>query len=307
MPYQPPGSAAPAPAPYGSSSNNNNNNTSSYSANPSPSYGYGSAPAPANNSYSSNPSGSGGGGGYATPGYSNAPAPAYGSGSGSGGGGYSSSPAPAYGQSTGGGYNSSPAPATTTYDRKPDFSQALNVPPPAQTSAPSYGQSQPSYGGGGGYGAAPSAPPAATPYSGSAPAPSYGGQANTTTSSYGGGGGGQASYGASQSTATRTPSDYAHAGSSSVFSPGPTNGLVSEGNPTQCHKVDYEIKGHEMQLVEIELDPQETVIAEAGALMFLDEGIVFETKFGDGSEPKQTFWKKLMSAGGRLLTGESLF
>lgn len=62
-----------------------------------------------------------------------------------------------------------------------------------------------------------------------------------------------------------------------------------------------------MQLVEIELDPQETVIAEAGAMMFLDEGIVFETKFGDGSEPKQTFWKKLMSAGGRLLTGESLF
>ena len=62
-----------------------------------------------------------------------------------------------------------------------------------------------------------------------------------------------------------------------------------------------------MQLVEIELDPQETVIAEAGAMMFLDEGIDFKTKFGDGSEPKQTFWKKLMSAGGRLLTGESLF
>jgi uncharacterized protein (AIM24 family) len=71
--------------------------------------------------------------------------------------------------------------------------------------------------------------------------------------------------------------------------------------------VDYEIKGHEMQLVEIELDPQETVIAEAGAMMFLDNGIDFKTKFGDGSEPKQTFFQKLMSAGGRLLTGESLF
>ena len=62
-----------------------------------------------------------------------------------------------------------------------------------------------------------------------------------------------------------------------------------------------------MQLVEIELDPQETVIAEAGAMMFLEDGIEFKTKFGDGSEPKQGFFKKLMSAGGRLLTGESLF
>ena len=62
-----------------------------------------------------------------------------------------------------------------------------------------------------------------------------------------------------------------------------------------------------MQLVEIELDPQETVIAEAGAMMFLEDGIEFKTKFGDGSERKQGFFKKLMSAGGRLLTGESLF
>ena len=62
-----------------------------------------------------------------------------------------------------------------------------------------------------------------------------------------------------------------------------------------------------MQLVEIELDPQETVIAEAGAMMFMEDGIEFKTKFGDGSEPKQSFFKKLMAAGGRLLTGESLF
>jgi uncharacterized protein (TIGR00266 family) len=62
-----------------------------------------------------------------------------------------------------------------------------------------------------------------------------------------------------------------------------------------------------MQLVEIELDPEETVVAEAGGMMFLDEGIDFKTKFGDGSEPKQGFFKKLLSAGGRLLTGESLF
>lgn len=92
-----------------------------------------------------------------------------------------------------------------------------------------------------------------------------------------------------------------------MYKGGPTNGIVSEGNPTRCHKVDYEIKGHELQLVEIELDPNETVIAEAGSLMYMDEGINFETKFGDGSDPKPGFFKKLMSAGGRLLTGESLF
>jgi len=62
-----------------------------------------------------------------------------------------------------------------------------------------------------------------------------------------------------------------------------------------------------MQLVEVELDPSETVIAEAGAMMFLDEGIDFKVKLGDGSEPKKGFFKKLLSAGGRLLTGESLF
>jgi uncharacterized protein (TIGR00266 family) len=94
---------------------------------------------------------------------------------------------------------------------------------------------------------------------------------------------------------------------SSTYTGGPTGGLISEGNPTQCHKVDYEIKGHEMQIVEIELDPSETVIAEAGAMMYLDEGIDFKTKFGDGSTPKQGFFQKLMSAGGRLLMGESLF
>mmetsp|Transcript_45873 Transcript_45873/g.69212 ORF Transcript_45873/g.69212 Transcript_45873/m.69212 type:complete len:89 (-) Transcript_45873:743-1009(-) len=62
-----------------------------------------------------------------------------------------------------------------------------------------------------------------------------------------------------------------------------------------------------MQLVEIELDPSETVIAEAGAMMFLEDGIDFKAKFGDGSEPKQGFFKKLIAGGGRLLTGESLF
>jgi uncharacterized protein (AIM24 family) len=67
--------------------------------------------------------------------------------------------------------------------------------------------------------------------------------------------------------------------------------------------VDYEIKGHEMQLVEIELDPRETVIAEAGAMMFLDNGIDFKTKFGDGSEPKQTFYQPGAVQGPRRICG----
>jgi hypothetical protein len=78
---------------------------------------------------------------------------------------------------------------------------------------------------------------------------------------------------------------------SATYKGGPTNGLVSEGTPVKCHKVDYEIKGHEMQLVEIELDPNETVIGEAGGMMYIEDGIKFEAKFGDGSDPKQGFFK----------------
>lgn len=73
------------------------------------------------------------------------------------------------------------------------------------------------------------------------------------------------------------------------------------------HEIDYFIKGEEMQLVEIELDPQETAIAEAGAFMYMDDGIKMETIFGDGSQQQQGFMGKLWSAGKRLLTGESLF
>ncbi|MEN9700224.1 MAG: hypothetical protein RLZZ301_1422 [Bacteroidota bacterium] len=73
------------------------------------------------------------------------------------------------------------------------------------------------------------------------------------------------------------------------------------------HDIDYRILGEEMQLVEIELDPQETAIAEAGAFMYMDEGIQMETIFGDGSAAQGGFMGKLFSAGKRLLTGESLF
>jgi len=73
------------------------------------------------------------------------------------------------------------------------------------------------------------------------------------------------------------------------------------------HDVDYRILGHDIQVLEIELDPNETVIAEAGAMVYMEESIAFETKMGDGSEPDQSVLGKLFSAGTRLLTGESLF
>jgi uncharacterized protein (TIGR00266 family) len=73
------------------------------------------------------------------------------------------------------------------------------------------------------------------------------------------------------------------------------------------HVIDYQIKGESIQIVEVELDPLETVIAEAGAMLFMEEGILFETKMGDGSNPNQGLFDKLLSAGSRILTGESLF
>jgi uncharacterized protein (TIGR00266 family) len=77
----------------------------------------------------------------------------------------------------------------------------------------------------------------------------------------------------------------------------------------QNHEIDYFIHGEEMQLVEIELDPQETAIAEAGSFMYMDDGIQMETIFGDGSAQSSSsgFMGKLWGAGKRLLTGESLF
>ena len=73
------------------------------------------------------------------------------------------------------------------------------------------------------------------------------------------------------------------------------------------HEVDYKIIGHDMQMVEVELDPNETVIAEAGAMTYMEENISFEAKMGDGSDPDQGFMSKLFSAGKRVISGESLF
>ncbi|MCK8491390.1 MULTISPECIES: TIGR00266 family protein [Spirosoma] len=73
------------------------------------------------------------------------------------------------------------------------------------------------------------------------------------------------------------------------------------------HEIDYKIIGEDIQIVEIELDPNETVIAEAGSMLFMEDGITFETKMGDGSQPDQGFLGRLMQAGSRMVTGESLF
>jgi len=73
------------------------------------------------------------------------------------------------------------------------------------------------------------------------------------------------------------------------------------------HEVDFEIKGSDTQFVEVELDPGEAAVAEAGAMMFMEDGIVMETMFGDGSAKQSGFLGSLLGAGKRLLMGESLF
>ncbi len=75
----------------------------------------------------------------------------------------------------------------------------------------------------------------------------------------------------------------------------------------QSHEVDYEIFGNDMQVVEVELDMGETIIAEAGAMNWMEDDIVFEAKMGDGSGGDEGLMGKLFSAGKRALTGESLF
>ena len=73
------------------------------------------------------------------------------------------------------------------------------------------------------------------------------------------------------------------------------------------HEIEYKIFGDDMQFVEVELDPNEATVAEAGGLMYMADGIEMETLFGDGSAPQSGFLGALMGAGKRLLTGESLF
>jgi uncharacterized protein (TIGR00266 family) len=76
---------------------------------------------------------------------------------------------------------------------------------------------------------------------------------------------------------------------------------------SDMHEVDYTIHGDDMQYVEVELDPQEAAVAEAGGMMYMEDGIEMETIFGDGSNQNRGFVGSLLGAGKRLLTGESLF
>ena len=73
------------------------------------------------------------------------------------------------------------------------------------------------------------------------------------------------------------------------------------------HEIDYQIHGDDMQFVEVELDPAEAVVAEAGGMMFMEDSIQMETIFGDGSQQSSGLMGALLGAGKRLLTGESLF
>lgn len=74
-----------------------------------------------------------------------------------------------------------------------------------------------------------------------------------------------------------------------------------------AHEIDFHIHGEEMQFVEIELDPQEAVVAEPGSFMFMDNGVTMQTIFGDGARETESFFDKLLNAGKRVLTGERLF
>jgi len=75
----------------------------------------------------------------------------------------------------------------------------------------------------------------------------------------------------------------------------------------KSHEVEYALIGEGTQLVEVILDPGETVIAEAGAMAYMEEGIAYEAKMGDGSDPETGFFGNLLGAGKRMLAGESLF
>ena len=92
-----------------------------------------------------------------------------------------------------------------------------------------------------------------------------------------------------------------------VLSYGPIKVDIGKAKTMQCHEIDYDIIGHDLQIVEIELDPRETVVAEAGAMNYMDQDITFEAKMGDGSNPSEGLMGKLLSVGKRVLTGESIF
>ncbi len=95
---------------------------------------------------------------------------------------------------------------------------------------------------------------------------------------------------------------------SGAFGAAPPPPPPGVGASARAHEIDYELFGEDMQYVEITLDPGEACIAEAGAFLYMEPGIQMQTIFGDGSGQDQGgFMGKLLSAGKRVLTGESLF
>jgi uncharacterized protein (TIGR00266 family) len=87
----------------------------------------------------------------------------------------------------------------------------------------------------------------------------------------------------------------------------PATGTAPPPIGQRCHEIDYEIFGDDLQIVEVELDPGEKVVAEAGAMNYLEQDITFEAKMGDGSTPNEGLMGKLLAVGKRALTGESIF
>jgi uncharacterized protein (TIGR00266 family) len=103
--------------------------------------------------------------------------------------------------------------------------------------------------------------------------------------------------------------DWQSAGRVNELKAGPTMQAPPPYSGKEAHEIDYTIFGNEMQFVEIELDPQESVISEAGAMMYMHDQVAMETVFGDGSMASNsgTFFDKMLGAGKRLITGEGLF
>jgi uncharacterized protein (TIGR00266 family) len=112
--------------------------------------------------------------------------------------------------------------------------------------------------------------------------------------------------------ASRVENLFKHqAAASSPAAPPPPVRPIEPSRPStgaqRCHEISYEIHGDDMQVVEVELDPGETVVAEAGAMNYMEDGIVFEARMGDGSQPDAGLLGKLFQGAKRMMTGESLF
>lgn len=112
-----------------------------------------------------------------------------------------------------------------------------------------------------------------------------------------------------QNTLTKDPVNNTQRNSTQNTMQGYTGYQAQSSTPTNSHEIDYRVVGEEMQYVEIELDPNEAVVAEAGAMMYMADNIKMDTIFGDGSQKSesQNLFGRILGAGSRIITGESLF